>query len=109
MRLVLLERTHRLDEREIRLAGDAPATVQRFHQRAMRGGQMRLTRESDIELALYTGEVEPAVRVGIERLTKLVHAPLNCTTIAETLSLQVPLSACFMSALQAPSGSLPVR
>jgi len=74
------------------------------------GGKLRLPRESEIELALDAAQIEPARRVSIQSLSEFFHrAHANCTTMTDTLSLQVPLRACFISALQAPSGSFPVR
>lgn len=107
--LALLERADRLDQREIRLPADAPAAIERFHECAMGRSEVWLPREAHRELPLHRAQLEPSGCVRVERFPELVHARENCTTTAETLSLQVPPSACFMSALQAPSGSLPVR
>jgi hypothetical protein len=108
-RLHLLERPNRLYQFQIRLAGNAPASIRRFDERAVRGGEMGLPRQTEIQLAFEPGQFQPPFGVRVERLSEFVHTPENCTTTADTLSLHVPLSACFMSALHAPSGSLPVR
>jgi hypothetical protein len=70
---VLLNSPHHLDEREVRLAADSPAAIHRFHERAMRSRQVRLLRQTEIELALDLRQVEPAFGVRIECFAKCFH------------------------------------
>src|SRR5690349_1620475 len=108
-RLPLLKRTDNLGEREIGLTLDATAAIKRLDEGAMRRREMRLACQCESQLALDATQVEFASGVGVQCLSELAHLPENCTTMTDTLSLHLPLSACFMSALQAPSGSFPVR
>jgi len=52
VRLRLLESANRLNEREVDLARDPAAAVEGFDVGAVRGRELRLARETEIELAL---------------------------------------------------------
>ena len=108
-RLSLEERADHIDEREVGLALDAAASIQRFHQCAVGRGQLGLASQGKGYLTLDITQLEFPRNMGVQCFSEFVHRPANCTTMTDTLSLHGPLRACRMSALHAPSGSLPVR